>query len=197
MNEIDLSQCHICGGYDEFDTFSKFKTPICKCYDVEDDEDEEVCHICGRQDFSFDRQAWDRICRNCGVVSLFDLSMREDLTTKFRTYFKSNYFSNTIVPRAMTAGLKMTWNQRHTLLHRFKLCETGFNLSKKKHERKYFPNYNFVLIKICQSIGIENSEKYIKLPKLNCTLIRVKKDWLSIIPEMISRDLLLHGYALD
>jgi len=158
-----------------------------KMCDMEEGEEEELypddgvdrCHHCGSLDFYYDSVEWHSSCRNCGVVASYEVACHIDYC-KPKTYFKHNYFTNSILSGAMTKGFKVTRHEMVEMERLYKLCVNAFNRTKDQHKRKYFINANFVLNKISKTMG-KDAERFIKLPKKN-TLERLEKDWLIINP---------------
>lgn len=149
-----------------------------------EDEDEDPCDLdmcveCHSADFFYDPIMYEATCRNCGLVTSFDVGTYVDYV-KPKTYFKHNYFMNTILTNAMTRGFKITRHDMREMERLYKLCVSKFNATKNVHKRKYFINSNFVLNKISQHMGKDVS-KFVKLPKSN-TLKKLEKDWVVINP---------------
>jgi len=99
---------------------------------------------------------------------------------KQKTYFKHNYFTNTILSGAMTKGFRITRMDMVELERLYKLCVNKFYETKAEHKRKYFISAKFVLNKICATMGKDVSP-FIKLPKKD-TLAKLERDWLIINP---------------
>lgn len=154
--------------------------------DVEDGEEVlypddglDRCLHCGCADFYYDNIEWHSTCANCGIVDSYEVSTRIDYF-KAKTYFKHNYFTNSILSGAMSRGFKINRHEMVEMERLYKLCVNSFNRTKDQHKRKYFINANFVLSKIAFSMG-KDASPFIKLPKKN-TLERLEKDWLIINP---------------
>jgi hypothetical protein len=139
----------------------------------------DVCAECSFDDFFYDPITYEATCRNCGLVTSFDVGTFVDYV-KPKTYFKHNYFTNTILTEAMTRGFKITRRDMVEMERLYKLCVTRFNQTKDVHKRKYFINSNFVLDKIASYMG-KDASKFVKLPKAN-TLKKLEKDWIAINP---------------
>jgi len=152
--------------------------------DVEEDSDEDsvvydTCAECGSYDFFYDKVAWESSCRGCGVVGSYEVGWAEDYTRP-KTYFKHNYFTNTILTNAMNKGFKVNRVEMVEMERRYKLCVGKFYETQSIHKRKYMISANFVLSKIALSMD-KNVDKFVKLPK-KCTLKRIENDWLAINP---------------
>jgi len=143
------------------------------------DERGEMCLACGCVDFFYDVCTWEATCRNCGIVTSYEICTHIDYFRP-KTYFKHNYFTNTILKNAMERGFKISRFDMVEMERRYKLCVNKFNATKSIHKRKYFINSNFVLGKISESLG-KDVTMYIKLPK-NTTLKRLEEDWVHINP---------------
>ena len=139
----------------------------------------DLCSECHYDDFFYDPIAYEATCRNCGLVTSFEVGTYVDYV-KPKTYFKHNYFTNTILTEAMTRGFKITRHDMVEMERLYKLCVTKFNGTKSVHKRKYFINSNFVLNKIATHMG-KDATKFVKLPKPN-TVKKLEKDWVTINP---------------
>lgn len=146
--------------------------------DADYDEDcRESCEHCRSTDFFYDVCTWEATCRNCGIVTSYEICTYIDYVRP-KTYFKHNYFTNTILKNAMEKGLKISRFDMVEMERLYKLCVWKFNNTKAIHKRKYFINSNFVLDKICKSMDKDVSN-FIKLPK-KATLKRLEEDWVHI-----------------
>ena len=149
---------------------------------IEDDSescDLDVCAECRCDDFFYDPIMYEATCRSCGLVTSFEVGTYIDYV-KPKTYFKHNYFTNTILTEAMTRGFKISRHDMIEMERLYKLCVSKFNATKEVHKRKYFINSNFVLNKIAIHMG-KDASKFVKLPKAN-TLKKLEKDWIVINP---------------
>lgn len=144
------------------------------------DDGYDRCIHCGSNDFYHDSVEWHSTCARCGIVASYDVGSSYVDYVKPKTYFKHNYFTNSILSSAMCRGFKITRVEMVEMERLYKLCVNSFNATKDKHKRKYFLNSNFVLNKIALHLGKDVSE-YIKLPKKN-TVERLEKDWLIVNP---------------
>ena len=161
----------------------------CKCLTVKDvcewcmepleEEGHDSCTHCGSNDFSYDCVSWESCCRRCGVVSSYEVDFLIDYTRP-STYFKHNYFTNTILTNAMHKGFKISRFQMVEMERRFKLCVDKFNRSKDVHKRKYMLNSNFVLWKISLSLEL-HVLPFLKMPKKN-TQAKLETLWPLVNP---------------
>jgi hypothetical protein len=113
------------------------------------------------------------------LVGSYEIGYQEDYTRP-KTYFKHNYFTNTILTDAMNKGFKISRFEMIEMERRYKLCVNRFYETQDVHKRKYMINASFVLSKIAESLG-KDVNGFIKLPK-KCTLKRLEKDWKLINP---------------
>lgn len=148
-----------------------------------DDDDNldygDRCVACQGLDFFHDVCTWEATCRSCGLVTSYEIGSTIDYF-KPKTYFKHNYFTNTILKNAMESGFRISRFDMVEMERRYKLCVNKFNATKDIHKRKYFISSNFVLTKIAESMGKDVS-KHLKLPK-KTTLKRLEEDWICINP---------------
>lgn len=150
----------------------------------EEEEDYDKCVECGSYDFFYDSCTWESTCRGCGLVGSYEIGYQEDYTRP-KTYFKHNYFTNTILMNAMNKGFKITRFEMVEMERRYKLCVKRFYETQEVHKRKYMINASFVLSKIGESMDKKNIVDFIKLPK-KCTLKRLEKDWILINPFVVA-----------
>lgn len=143
------------------------------------DDELDRCMHCGSCDFYHDNVEWHSTCTNCGIIDSYDVGSRIEYF-KPKTYFRHNYFTNSILSGAMQKGFRVTRNEMLEMERMYKLCVNNFNLKKDVHKRKYFINASFVLNKIAKHLG-KDVEPFIKLPKKN-TLERLERDWKIINP---------------
>lgn len=173
-----------------------FATPFtCECLTVEDTcerccasndlntqlecEDNDSCKACGADNFAYDSVNYESACRQCGLVASYEMCHVYDYVRP-STYFKHNYFTNTILSNAMNRGFKISRVQMVEMERRFKLCVHKFNNSYDLHKRKYMLNANFVLWKIAQSMN-EDAGPYLRMPKKN-TLAKLETLWVHVNP---------------
>lgn len=149
------------------------------CVGDHDAADLDVCAHCGCDSFAYDCVNWHSSCTNCGMVASYDVDTVEDYIRP-PTYQKHNYFTNTILTNAMTAGFKITRHKMVEMERRFKLCVDRFYATYEQHKRKYMLNANFVLWKISLTMD-EDVLPYLRLPKKN-TLKKLEEIWKYVNP---------------
>lgn len=140
---------------------------------------EDACFECGSTLFHYDCVEYHASCKGCGLVLPFDIGF-EEIYVKPKTYFKENYFTNTILTNAMNKGFKINRHEMVEYERRYKLCVKSFYKTQDIHKRKYMMSASFVLLKIAESMNRDVS-KFIKIPKKN-TLRRLEKDWKIVNP---------------
>lgn len=150
---------------------------------LNDDEMEDVCIHCGCRDRYYDATQWESACANCGIVGIFENETEvPDLYLKPKTYFKHEYFSNTILRNAMERGYKLSRDDMKEYVRLYILVVAKFYSTQKEklHRRKYFISSNFVLMKIGDMKG-KDVRKHIDLPKQE-TLLKLELLWKIINP---------------
>lgn len=142
-------------------------------------DDDIACIDCGSVNFHYDPRVWESSCRNCGLVAPYEVDTVFTYV-KPKTYFKHNYFTNTILTNAMTKGFRISRPEMEEIERRYKMCVKKFYETKETHERKYMLNANFCLGKIAHTLG-KDVTPFIKIPKKD-TLLKLEKDWLVVNP---------------
>ena len=143
---------------------------------IEDNDLLERCIECLSTDLYFDRIEWETSCMNCGLVSEYEGWGEVPIYVKPKTYFKHNYFSNSILPKAMEKGFKVTRSEMVEMERLYKICVQRFYETQDIHKRKYMINSTFTFVKICEKMG-KDVKEYVSLPKKE-TVLKLEKDWL-------------------
>lgn len=141
-----------------------------------DEELQERCFECGSLDLNFDKTSWECCCMNCGLVGPYERWDVMDTYIKPKTYYKHNYFVNSILPKAMENGFKVCRMEMFEMERLYKECVRRFYETQPIHKRKYMINSTFTFVKICEKMG-KNVSPYVTLPKKD-TVSKLERDWL-------------------
>lgn len=142
-------------------------------------EEFDCCADCGCDDFRYDAQAYHSSCTNCGLVASFEVGYVE-FEARRKTYYKHNYFTNTILTNAMNKGFKINRAEMVEMERLFKLCVGKFYETQEVHKRKYMISTSFTLMKIAEFMG-KDVKPFITLPKRG-TLSKLETLWTLINP---------------
>lgn len=140
--------------------------------------DEEMmnrCFECKSPNIIFDPASYESCCADCGLVGPYERWESMETYVKPKTYFKHNYFSNSIIPKAMERGFKASRFEMFEMERLFKECVKRFYETQNVHKRKYMINTTFTLVKICEFMGLD-VENYVDLPKKE-TVAKLEKVW--------------------
>jgi hypothetical protein len=140
---------------------------------LNDDEMMDRCFECGSPNIVFDCAAYESCCMNCGLVGPYERWESMDTYIKPKTYFKHNYFSNSILPKAMEKGFKASRMDMFEMERLYKECVKRFYETQQFHKRKYMINSTFTLMKICEHMNKDVSP-FVSLPKKD-TLLKLEK----------------------
>lgn len=140
-----------------------------------DEEMKDRCFECGGDNILFDHSAWESCCGDCGIVGAFERWDVMDTYIRPKTYFKHNYFSNTILPKAMEKGFKVDRETMFEMERLYKVCVQRFYETQSIHKRKYMINSTFTFVKICEHMN-KNIIPFVTLPKKE-TVLKLERDW--------------------
>jgi len=143
---------------------------------INDEELQDRCFECGSLDLRFDKIEWESCCMNCGLVGVYERWDIMDTYFKPKTYFKHNYFTNSILPKAMEKGFKVGRMDMFEMERLYKECVSRFYATQSIHKRKYMLNSTFTFVKICEKLG-KDVRPFVSLPKKD-TVLKLEKDWL-------------------
>jgi len=145
-----------------------------------DEEMDSRCLECGSCEIVFDPREYQSCCANCGVVGAYERWDVMDTYIKPKTYFKHNYFTNSILPKAMVKGFKVGRETMFEMERLYKECVRRFYETKEIHKRKYMINSTFTFVKICEFMNMD-VRPFVALPKKD-TVLKLERDWLVMKP---------------
>jgi len=141
----------------------------------------DFCPSCKGSDFALHHLEWERVCRDCGVVSPIELSLY-DPPMETKQYSRPSYFRNTIIANLIKKGAPINNEEAEKLVCMFERSQALFRENKDNLQRKNYPSAQFVVWKLGLAIGIDLSP-WVKLPKLKATLSKVEVDWPYLDPS--------------
>lgn len=141
----------------------------------------DICENCGGTEFALHHLEWERVCRDCGVVSPIELSLY-DPPHVTKTYSRPSYFKNTIIANLVKKGAPIKNDDAERLGFMFERSQALFRENKEYLQRKNYPSAQFVVWKLALAIGIDLAP-WVKLPKLKATLSKVEQDWEYLDPQ--------------
>jgi hypothetical protein len=149
-----------------------------------DNDEYDVCYECGCEDFHQDVCTWERSCMGCGLVSCYEWSDPFNPNTQEKFYKHANYFMNTVLMQAIKKGAPIGNQQQEKIHIMFQQSVRHFFKCRNQLRRKNYPSYQYALLMIGKSIGMDLSN-YIKLPKMAATMQNVIHDWQYIDPTQV------------
>ena len=137
----------------------------------------ELCE-CGGDDFHLDMKEWERSCTSCGLVSCIDWSLED---TVIAYHYQRDVYFHHLIEKCMEKGAPITNHQKEHIMKMFLESSRQFELKKQMLRRNNYPSFQYALLQIAKSLGID-LQGFIKLPKMKNTMERVIADWVHLNP---------------
>lgn len=145
-------------------------------------EMEELTCPCGSTSHVIDHTSHDRICVECGVVSIPELETYEGHYQPDRRDSRRSHFATAIYKVDMK-GQVLNTTRMENLRIRFDAAVRSFLATRHIHKRKNMLSYHFVLWKLLEEDGYKESDLpfRLKLPKMVATRARLEETWYIMV----------------